>query len=131
MNTPLANATTTAELAIAHLFNLARHTAAAQASMREGRWDKSALVGQEVTGKTFVVVGLGKIGRLVAERALGLKMEVLAYDPFLTSDSPVPGVTLVDLGDAARATADFISIHVPKSARTPPDLFDAAALSES
>jgi D-3-phosphoglycerate dehydrogenase len=117
MNTPLANATTTAEMAIAHMFGLARHTAEAQASMRAGRWDKSKLVGREVTGKTLAVIGLGKIGRIVAERGLGLRMNVIAYDPFLTGKSPLPGVELVDL-DTALAQGDFITIHVPKSKDT-------------
>ncbi len=128
MNTPLANATTTAELAIAHMMSLARHLPAADASMKAGRWDKSKLVGREITGKTLVVVGLGKIGRIVAERGLGLKMEVLAYDPFLTGDSPVPGVALVDL-DEALARADFLSLHVPKSPETA-GLLDAEALAK-
>jgi D-3-phosphoglycerate dehydrogenase len=126
MNTPLANATTTAELAVAHMMSLARHLPAADASMKAGRWDKSALVGREITGKTLVIVGLGKIGRITAERGLGLKMDVIAYDPFLTGESPVPGVTLVDLDEALRR-ADFLSIHVPKSPETL-GLIDAAAM---
>ena len=125
MNTPLANATTTAELAIAHMFSLARHTAAAQASMLAGRWDKSALVGREITGKTLAVIGLGKIGRIVAERGLGLSMQVIAYDPFLTGESPMKGVELVDL-EGALARADFVSLHVPKSDATV-GLIDKAA----
>lgn len=126
MNTPTANATTTAELAIAHMFGLARNLQTAQASMAAGRWDKKQLVGHEITGKTLCVVGLGKIGRIVAERGLGLKMNVIAHDPFLTGASPLPGVELVDL-DAALERADFVSIHVPKSADTK-GLFDAARL---
>ncbi len=126
MNTPLANATTTAELAIAHVMSLARHLPAADASMKAGRWDKSSLTGREITGKTLVIVGLGKIGRIAAERGLGLKMNVLAYDPFLTGESPVPGVELVDL-DEALAQADFMSIHVPKSPETL-GLIDATAM---
>jgi D-3-phosphoglycerate dehydrogenase len=117
MNTPLANATTTAELALAHIMSLARHLPAAQASMRDGKWDKAALVGREITGKTLVVVGLGKIGRILAERALGLAMDVIAFDPFLTGDCPVPGVKLVGFEEALER-ADFISIHVPKSNET-------------
>ena len=128
MNTPLANATTTAELAVAHMFGLARHLPAADASMKAGRWDKSALVGREITGKTLVVVGLGKIGRIVAERGLGLKMNVLAYDPFLTGESPMRGVDLVDMGTAL-AAADFLSIHVPKSPETL-GMIDGAAMGQ-
>jgi len=126
MNTPLANATTTAELAIAHVLGLARHLPAADASMKAGRWDKSRLVGREITGKTLVVVGLGKIGRLVAERGLGLAMKVLAYDPYLTGASPVPGVELVGF-EQALASADYLTIHVPKSKETT-GLFDRQAL---
>ena len=126
MNTPLANATTTAELAIAHVLSLARHLPAADASMKAGRWDKSALVGREVTGKTLCVVGLGKIGRLVAERGLGLKMDVIAHDPFLTGASPVPGVELVTFEEALER-ADYLTLHVPKSPETV-GLVDAAAM---
>lgn len=128
MNTPLANATTTAELAIAHLFGLARHTAKAQASMRAGRWDKASLSGREVTGKTLVVVGLGKIGRIVAERGLGLRMRVLAHDPFLTGPSPIDQVELVDF-ERALAEADVLSLHVPRTDATL-GLIDAAALAK-
>ncbi len=117
MNTPTANAVTTGELALAHLFALARKLPAADASMKAGAWEKSRLSGTEITGKTLAVIGLGKIGRIVAERALGLRMEVIAHDPFLQGDSPVPGVTLVDL-DTALARADFITLHVPKSKET-------------
>ncbi|MDG2148659.1 MAG: phosphoglycerate dehydrogenase [Planctomycetota bacterium] len=126
MNTPLANATTTAELAVAHMMSLARHLPQADASMKAGRWDKSSLVGHEITGKTLVIVGLGKIGRIAAERGLGLKMNVIAYDPFLTGESPVPGVRLVEL-DEALELADYLSIHVPKSPETL-GLIDAAAM---
>ncbi len=112
MNTPAANAVSAGELALAHLFSLARKLPAADASMKAGKWEKSSLTGTEITGKTLAVVGLGKIGRVVAERALGLSMRVLAYDPFLRGPSPIPGVTLVDL-DRALAEADFLTLHVP------------------
>jgi len=128
MNTPLANATTTAELAIAHLFGLARHTARAQASMSAGKWEKSALVGREVTAKTLAVIGLGKIGRIVADRGLGLRMNVIAYDPFLTGESPIKGVELVDL-DTALSRADFITIHVPRTDDTA-GLFNAKTMAK-
>ena len=109
MNTPTANAVTTGELALAHLFSLARRIPEAHESMRQGRWDKSKLVGTEITSKTLGVVGLGKIGRVVAERAVGLGMHVVAYDPFLKGESPVPGVTLVKL-DALLRGSDFITL---------------------
>ncbi len=117
MNTPTANAITTGELAIAHLFALARHIPEADASMREGRWDKGALVGSEVTGKVFLVIGLGKIGRVVAERAVGLGMKVLAHDPFIQGPCPVKGAELASWEEGLGA-ADFISVHVPKNKDT-------------
>jgi len=112
MNTPAANAVSAGELALAHLFALARKLPAADASMKAGRWEKAALTGTEITGKTLAVVGLGKIGRVVAERGLGLSMRVVAYDPFLRGPSPLAGVALVDL-DTALAEADFLTLHVP------------------
>jgi D-3-phosphoglycerate dehydrogenase len=126
MNTPTANAVTTGELALAHLFALARRLPEADASMKAGRWDKSKLVGAEITGKTLAVIGLGKIGRVVAERALGLRMRVVAHDPFLQGDSPVPGVELVPF-EKALAEADFVTIHVPKGKETA-GLFDRQTL---
>jgi D-3-phosphoglycerate dehydrogenase len=128
MNTPTANAVTTGELAIAHLFALARRIPEADASMKAGRWDKSKLVGAELTGKTFAVIGLGKIGRVVAERALGLQMRVIAHDPFLQGACPLPGVTLVGF-DEALAQADVVSVHVPKGKETA-GLLDATALAK-
>jgi D-3-phosphoglycerate dehydrogenase / 2-oxoglutarate reductase len=128
MNTPHANAVTTGELALAHLFALARRVPAADASMKTGAWEKSKFTGAEISGKTLAVVGLGKIGRVVAERALGLQMKVIAFDPFLQGGSPVPGVELVDF-DTACARADFVTIHVPKSKETA-GLFGTAALAK-
>ncbi len=126
MNTPTANAVTTGELALAHLFSLARHIPAANASMHAGRWDKSKYVGAEIHGKVLGVVGLGKIGRVVAERGVGVGMRVYAFDPFLTGDCPVPGAELVNW-DRLLAESDFITIHVPRNKDTT-GLFDAATL---
>ncbi|HZL99333.1 MAG TPA: hydroxyacid dehydrogenase, partial [Planctomycetota bacterium] len=128
MNTPHANAVTTGELALAHLFALARRVPAADASMKAGGWEKSKFTGAEITGKTLAIIGLGKIGKVVAERALGLQLKVIAHDPFLQGGSPVPGVELVDF-ETACARADFVTIHVPKSKETT-GLFDAAALAK-
>ncbi|MFT7464678.1 MAG: D-3-phosphoglycerate dehydrogenase [Pseudohongiellaceae bacterium] len=86
------------------------------------------MVGREVTAKTLAVIGLGKIGRIVADRGLGLRMNVIAYDPFLTGESPIKGVELVDL-DTALSKADFITIHVPRTDDTA-GLFNGAALSK-
>ena len=114
MNTPLGNATTTAELAIALLFSLARHVPRADRKVHEGVWKKKGLMGTEITGKTLGVIGFGRIGRLVAERAKGLGMRVVAYDPFLDKDSgsPVAGTELVTK-DELLSRVDFLTLHVP------------------
>ncbi len=120
MNTPTGNATTTAEHAIALLCSLARHVPRANARVRGGEWKKKGLMGTELTGKTLGVIGLGRIGRIVAERAQGLRMNVVAYDPFLADagkSAPLAGVALTNLEDLL-ATADFITLHVPLSEST-------------
>ena len=119
MNTPTGNSTTTGELAIALMLALARHIPRADRTAKSGSWEKKALTGSEITGKTLGVIGLGRIGRVVAERALGLRMKVVAHDPFLDSGaaSPVAGVELVAL-DALLARSDFVTLHVPLSDAT-------------
>jgi D-3-phosphoglycerate dehydrogenase len=120
MNTPRGNATTTAELAIALLLSLARHIPRADRAVRAGKWKMKGLVGTEVFGKTLGVVGLGRIGRLVAERGRGLGMRVVAYDPYLAAgegQAPVGGAELVEL-DALLARADFVTVHVPLNEST-------------
>ena len=86
MNTPFGNSITTAEHAIAMMFALARQLGAANTSTHAGKWEKSRFMGVEVTGKTLGIIGCGNIGSIVAERALGLKMKVIAFDPFLTTE---------------------------------------------
>jgi len=119
MNTPTGNTTTTAELAVSLMFSLARHIPRADREVRAGIWKKKGLVGCEITGKTLGVIGLGRIGRVVAERGLGLAMKVVAFDPYLVNAerSPVPGVELVPLEELL-ATSDFVSLHVPISDAT-------------
>ena len=113
LNTPDANATTTAELAIAHLFSLCRSLPAADASVRAGKWERNSMVGTEVSGKTIGIVGFGTIGRLFAERARGLKMHVIGFDPFVTEATFAEhGVEKADL-DTLVSTADFITLHCP------------------
>ena len=113
MNTPTGNSTTTAELAISLLCSLARHIPRANAIVRGGSWKKSGLVGTELTGKTLGVVGMGRIGRIVADRALGLRMKVVGYDPYLQADnSPIQGVDLMSLDEVLKCS-DFVSLHVP------------------
>ena len=84
MNTPAGNAVTTAEHAIALMLALARQLPAADASMRAGKWEKSRFIGTEMAGKTLGIIGCGNIGSIVAERAHGLKMKVVTYDPYLS-----------------------------------------------
>ena len=115
MNTPTGNSITTAELAIALLTSLARHVPRAARGTHAGQWSSKGLMGTELTGKTLGVVGLGRIGRLVAERALGLSMEVIGCDPYLSrtgAESPVAGVPLLELEDLL-ARSDFVTLHVP------------------
>lgn len=118
MNAPGGNTVTTGEHAISLLLALARHIPQATASIREGKWDKKRFMGREVTGKTLGIIGLGQIGRVVASRALGLKMKVIASDPFVTREAASSlGVELVSTEDLL-PIADFISLHVPRLEET-------------
>jgi D-3-phosphoglycerate dehydrogenase len=118
MNTPFGNMITTAEHAIAMMFAVARQIPEASASTHAGKWEKSNFMGVELTGKTLGVIGAGNIGGIVCERALGLKMKVVAYDPFLSEERAEKlGVQKVDL-DGLLTRADFITLHVPKTEQT-------------
>ncbi|MCP3916602.1 MAG: phosphoglycerate dehydrogenase [bacterium] len=120
MNTPTGNTTTTGELAIALLTAIARHIPRADRTTRGGVWKKKGLLGSELTGKTLGVIGLGRIGRVVAERALGLRMNVVASDPYLSktgAGSPIDAVELLELDDVVRH-ADFLTLHVPLTNET-------------
>ena len=118
MNTPFGNMITTAEHAIAMMFAVARQIPEASASTHAGKWEKSNFMGVELTGKTLGVIGAGNIGGIVCERALGLKMKVVAYDPFLSEERAKKlGVQKVELDDLL-ARADFITLHVPKTEQT-------------
>ncbi|MCB1531788.1 MAG: phosphoglycerate dehydrogenase [Alphaproteobacteria bacterium] len=118
MNTPFGNSITTAEHAIAMMFALARQIPQANESTHAGKWEKKRFMGAELYGKTLGVIGCGNIGSIVADRAIGLKMHVAAYDPFLTEERAVEiGVQKVELDDLF-AKADFITIHVPKNEHT-------------
>ncbi|HQQ07753.1 MAG TPA: phosphoglycerate dehydrogenase [Novosphingobium sp.] len=118
MNTPFGNSITTAEHAIAMIFALARQIPEANAQTQAGLWPKNGFMGVEVTGKTLGLIGAGNIGSIVAARALGLKMKVVAFDPFLTPERAVEmGVEKVDL-DALLARADFITLHTPLTDQT-------------
>ena len=118
MNTPFGNAITTAEHAIAMMFAAARQIPAANAGTQAGEWPKSAYMGREVSYKTLGLIGCGNIGSRVAERAIGLKMKVAAFDPFLTDERAVElGVEKVEL-DELLARADVITLHVPFTDQT-------------
>ncbi|MEN8889494.1 MAG: phosphoglycerate dehydrogenase [Celeribacter marinus] len=113
MNTPFGNMITTAEHAIAMMFAVARQIPEASASTHAGKWEKSKFMGVELTAKTLGVIGAGNIGGIVCDRARGLKMKVIAYDPFLSEERAIEmGVEKVEL-DALLARADFITLHVP------------------
>ncbi len=110
LNTPGASAVSVAELAIGMMFALSRHIARGTMDLKEGKWTKKQLKGVELTGKTLGIVGLGRIGREVARRAIGLGMKVIAYDPFV--DETDLDVRLVSL-DELCTRSDYITVHVP------------------
>lgn len=118
MNTPFGNMITTAEHAIAMMFAVARQIPEASESTHSGKWEKSKFMGVELTGKTLGVIGAGNIGGIVCDRARGLKMKVVAYDPFLGEEKAAKmGVEKVELEDLL-ARADFITLHVPFTDQT-------------
>jgi D-3-phosphoglycerate dehydrogenase / 2-oxoglutarate reductase len=118
MNTPFGNSITTAEHAIALMFALARELPQADASTQAGKWEKNRFMGVELTSKTLGLIGCGNIGSIVAERALGLRMKVVAFDPFLTEERALDlGVDKVEL-DELLARADFITLHTPLTDQT-------------
>jgi len=129
MNTPFGNAVTTAEHAIAMMFALARQIPQADASTQAGKWEKSKFMGVELTGKVLGLIGCGNIGSIVADRARGLRMRVLAYDPFLSEQRATElGVRKVEL-DELFAEADVITLHTPLTDATR-GVIDAAAIAK-
>ncbi len=118
MNTPFGNMITTAEHAIAMMFAVARQIPEASASTHAGKWEKSKFMGVELTGKTLGVIGAGNIGGIVCDRARGLKMKVIAYDPFLGEEKAAKmGVERVELEELLKRS-DFITLHVPFTEQT-------------
>ena len=118
MNTPFGNSITTAEHAISLMLALARELPAANASTQAGKWEKNRFMGVEITGKVLGLIGAGNIGSIVADRAKGLHMRVIAYDPFLSTERAQDlGVEKVELNDLL-ARADFITLHVPMTPET-------------
>ncbi len=119
MNTPFGNSITTAEHAIAMIFSIARDIPTANASTHAGKWEKSRFMGVELTGKTLGIIGCGNIGAIVASRALGLKMKVLAFDPYLTPERAMEiGVEKADDLETLLPRADFITLHTPLTDHT-------------
>jgi D-3-phosphoglycerate dehydrogenase len=126
MNTPTGNSVTTAEHALALLAALARKIPQAVGSMRTGKWEKSKFQGREIAYKTLGIIGLGNIGRIVADRAQGLKMKVIGVDPVMSSERAAElGIDLVGL-DELLSRADFITIHAPLTPETKNMISDAA-----
>jgi D-3-phosphoglycerate dehydrogenase / 2-oxoglutarate reductase len=118
MNTPFGNSITTAEHAIAMMFALAREIPAADVSTQAGKWEKNRFMGVEITGKTLGIIGCGNIGSIVADRAIGLRMRVIAFDPFLSPERALDiGVEKVELEELL-ARADIITLHTPMTAQT-------------
>ncbi len=118
MNTPFGNSITTAEHAITLMLSLARQIPEADMSTRAGKWEKNKFLGVEIFSKTLGVIGCGNIGSIVADRAIGLKMKVIAYDPFLSAERALHlGVEKVELDELLRR-ADFITLHTPLTDKT-------------
>jgi D-3-phosphoglycerate dehydrogenase / 2-oxoglutarate reductase len=129
MNTPFGNSITTAEHAITLMLALARQIPQADASTQAGKWEKNRFMGVEITGKTLGVIGAGNIGSIVVDRALGLRMRVIAYDPFLSPERAADiGVHKVELDELFRR-ADFITLHTPLTEKTR-NIIDAGAFAK-
>jgi D-3-phosphoglycerate dehydrogenase / 2-oxoglutarate reductase len=128
MNTPFGNSITTAEHAVTMMLALARQIPQADASTQAGKWEKNRFMGVEITGKILGIIGCGNIGSIVADRAQGLKMTVIAYDPFLSPERAIDlGVEKVELEDLL-SRADFITLHTPLTDKTR-NILSAKALS--
>ncbi|MCT4611022.1 MAG: phosphoglycerate dehydrogenase [Pelagimonas sp.] len=131
MNTPFGNMITTAEHAIAMMFAVARQIPEASESTHAGKWEKSKFMGVELTNKTLGVIGAGNIGGIVCDRARGLKMKVIAYDPFLSEEKAEKmQVEKVEL-DTLLSRSDFITLHVPFIAGVTENILSAEALAKT
>jgi D-3-phosphoglycerate dehydrogenase len=129
-NAPLSNVVSAAEQTLALILATARNLPQAHSALTQGRWERSAWTGVELQGKTLAIVGLGRIGRLVATRAAAFDMRLIGYDPYVTQESAAEaGVELVSLDDIA-VRADFLTLHVAKTPDTV-DLIDAAFLAKA
>lgn len=129
MNTPGQNSNAAAELAMGHIFALARHIARGHRGIKEGKWEKKQLRGTELKGKTLGILGLGNIGRILAELGKGVKMNVIGFDPYFSpEDIKARGAEPVSLDDLL-GRSDFLSVHVPKTKETA-GLFNAANIAK-
>jgi D-3-phosphoglycerate dehydrogenase / 2-oxoglutarate reductase len=127
MNTPFGNSITTAEHTITLMLALARQIPQADGSTQAGKWEKNRFMGVEITGKTLGVIGCGNIGSIVVDRAHGLRMKVIAYDPFLSPERALDlGVEKVDLAELFKR-ADFVTLHTPLTDKTK-NIIDAKAI---
>src|SRR5205807_2855522 len=127
MNTPFGNSITTAEHAITLMLALARQIPQADASTQAGKWEKNRFMGVEITNKTLGIIGCGDVGSIVANRAIGLRMKVIAYDPFLSPERAAElGVEKIDLPELLRR-ADFVTLHTPLTEKTK-GIIDAKAV---
>src|SRR5438094_9493396 len=125
MNTPGGNTVSTAEHTITMLMALARHIPAADASLRQGKWERTKFVGTQLAGKTLGIIGLGRVGREVARRAAGLDMKVIGYDPFLSPERAGQlGIESVPDLDQLLPRCDFLTVHTPLT-EGPKDLIGA------
>ena len=123
MNTPHGNSITTAEHAITMILALARQIPEANTSTKAGKWEKSRFMGTEITGKTLGLIGCGNIGTVVAERAQGLKMRVVGYDPYLSLENTKRlGIEKLELDDLLKRS-DFITLHTPLTDATRKKLY--------
>jgi len=125
LNTPSASTQSVAELTVAYLMALARNIPLMAASMKAGKWEKKSFLGSEVSGKKLGLIGSGRIGQAVADRAISLGMTVVAYDPYVTQ---LPNITLMGLNDLL-AEADYISLHIPHTDETH-NILDASAFAK-
>jgi D-3-phosphoglycerate dehydrogenase len=125
LNTPSASTQSVAELTVAYLMALARNIPLMTASMKAGKWEKKSFLGSEVSGKKLGLIGSGRIGQAVADRAIALGMTVVAYDPYVTQ---LPNITLMELDDLL-SEADYISLHIPHTDETH-NILDSSAFAK-
>jgi D-3-phosphoglycerate dehydrogenase len=118
VNSPMAASVSVAEHTLALMLALARQVPAADATLKQGQWNKSAFVGSELSGKVLGLLGLGRIGALVANRALAFGMSVLAYDPYLTDEQIIERHAEPATFDGVLAGSDYVSLHLPLTIKT-------------